>query len=69
MDDQIPEASDGRVAATRVRDLIREICGVHDVKIMKGHVSKDHVHLLVSFVGNVLSDDQDDRDDDFKVDG
>ena len=32
----------------RVRDLIREICGDHDVKIMKGHVSKDHVHLLVS---------------------
>ncbi len=35
-------------AATRVRDLIREICGAHDMKIMKGHVSKDHVHLLVS---------------------
>jgi putative transposase len=32
----------------RVRDLIREICGDLDVKIMKGHVSKDHVHLLVS---------------------
>ena len=31
-------------AATRVQDLIREICGIHDVKIMKGHVSKDHVH-------------------------
>ena len=35
-------------AATRVRDLIREICGTRDVKIMKGHVSKDQVHLLVS---------------------
>src|ERR1035438_2963722 len=34
--------------ATRVRDLIREICGQHEVKIMKGHVSKDHVHLMVS---------------------
>ena len=34
--------------ALRVRDLVREICGQHDVKIMKGHVSKDHVHLLVS---------------------
>ena len=31
-----------------MRDLIREISGVHDVKIMKGHVSKDHVHLLIS---------------------
>ena len=34
--------------AVRLRDLIREICGDHDVKIMKGHVSRDHVHLLVS---------------------
>ena len=34
--------------ATRVRDLIRDICGQHEVSIMKGHVSKDHVHLLVS---------------------
>src|ERR1019366_3974235 len=34
--------------ATRVRDLIRDICGQHEVAIMKGHVSKDHVHLLIS---------------------
>ena len=33
---------------SRVRDLIREICGASDVLIIKGHVSKDHVHLLVS---------------------
>jgi putative transposase len=33
---------------TRVRDLIRDICGQHEVSIMKGHVSKDHVHLLNS---------------------
>ena len=32
----------------RVRDLIREICGSSDVLILKGHVSRDHVHLLVS---------------------
>jgi putative transposase len=32
----------------RVRDLIREICGVQDVLIIRGHVSADHVHLLVS---------------------
>lgn len=32
----------------RVRDLIREICGTHDVPIIRGHVSRDHVHLLVS---------------------
>jgi putative transposase len=34
--------------ALRVRDMIREICGQQDVLIRKGHVSKDHVHLLVS---------------------
>ena len=34
--------------ATRTRDLIRDICGQYEVKIMKGHVSKDHVHLFVS---------------------
>jgi transposase InsO family protein len=32
----------------RVRDLIRDICAQHEVKIMKGHVAKDHVHLFVS---------------------
>ena len=34
--------------ATRVRDLIREICAQHEGKMMKGHVAKDYVHLLVS---------------------
>ena len=34
--------------ATRVRDLIRDVCGQHEVRILKGHVSKDHVHLFVS---------------------
>ena len=34
--------------ATRVRDLIREICKTMDIEIIKGHVSKDHVHLLLS---------------------
>ena len=33
---------------TRLRDLIREICKTMDVEIIKGHVSKDHVHLFVS---------------------
>ncbi len=38
----------GRLAL-RVRDLIREICRTHQVEILKGHVSKDHVHLFVSY--------------------
>jgi len=33
---------------TRVRDLIRDICAQHEVKIMKGHVAKEHVHLFLS---------------------
>ena len=34
--------------ATRLRDLIREICKSMDIEIIRGHVSKDHVHLFVS---------------------
>ena len=34
--------------AERVRDLIRGICKEHEVEIIKGHISKDHVHLFVS---------------------
>lgn len=33
---------------TRVRDLIREICRTEHVQIIRGHVSKDHIHLFVS---------------------
>ena len=32
----------------RVRSWVREICAEHEVEIIKGHVSKDHVHLFVS---------------------
>ena len=34
--------------ADRIRELIRYICKEYDVEIIKGHVSKDHVHLFVS---------------------
>jgi len=34
--------------ATRSRDLMREICKANDVEIIRGHVSKDHVHIFVS---------------------
>ena len=34
--------------AVRVRDLIREISRSMDVEIVRGHVSRDHVHLFVS---------------------
>ena len=32
----------------RVREIVRQVCRDEEVEIMKGHVSKDHVHLLVS---------------------
>ncbi len=34
--------------AERLRELIRQICKANEVDILKGHVSKDHIHLLVS---------------------
>jgi len=34
--------------ARRVRELVRQTCEAMDVRIVKGHVSKDHVHILVS---------------------
>ena len=37
----------------RVRDLIRQTCASLDVYIVKGHVAKDHVHLLVSVPPNL----------------
>lgn len=37
----------GEVAG-RARELIRQSCMSREIKILKGHVSQDHVHLLVS---------------------
>ncbi|MHB8581198.1 MAG: IS200/IS605 family transposase [Ignavibacteriaceae bacterium] len=34
--------------AERVRELVREISKANDIEILKGHVSKDHVHIFVS---------------------
>lgn len=34
--------------SVKVRELIREICKANDIEILKGHVSKDHVHLFLS---------------------
>ena len=33
----------------RFRDLIRQMCDTMDIKILKGVVSKDHVHLHLSY--------------------
>ena len=34
--------------ALRVREIIREVCMAYDIKIIKGAVSVDHVHVMVS---------------------
>lgn len=34
--------------AERVRELLRQICKENEVEIVKGHVSKDHIHLFLS---------------------
>jgi REP-associated tyrosine transposase len=39
--------------ALSARNKIREICKRNDVEIIKGHVSTDHVHLLVSMPPHV----------------
>jgi len=33
----------------RTRDLIKQICDANDIKILKGAVSKDHIHLHISY--------------------
>ena len=35
--------------AKRVRELIREICKANEIVIISGHVSLDHIHLLISY--------------------
>ena len=32
----------------RVRELVREICRTHEIEILEGAVSRDHVHVLLS---------------------
>lgn len=36
------------IVAERVRELLRGICKEHEVEILKGHFSKDNIHLFVS---------------------
>lgn len=38
--------------ARRVRELVRQTCKAMDVRIVKGHVSNDHVHILASILAS-----------------
>ncbi|WP_435011992.1 transposase (plasmid) [Tundrisphaera lichenicola] len=37
----------------RPRELIRKVCGTHDVQILKSQICKDHVHLPMSISPSV----------------
>ena len=39
--------------AEAVRTYIKQICQENDVQIIKGHVSKDHIHMFVSVPPNI----------------
>jgi len=33
----------------RTREIIRQVCDANDIQILKGRVSKNHIHLYVSY--------------------
>jgi putative transposase len=33
----------------RCRDILRQVCDAHDIRILKGVVSKDHIHMHLSY--------------------
>ena len=37
----------------RLRDLVREVCRTHEIEILQGAVSPDHVHVLLSCPPNI----------------
>ncbi len=39
--------------ALRVRELVRQTCEAFEIRILKGAVSRDHVHILVSAPPNM----------------
>ena len=39
--------------ALRVRELVRQVCERFEIQIIKGVVSKDHIHILVSAPPNI----------------
>jgi len=38
----------GKDIGVRLRELIQQICTSMDIQIIRGHVSRDHVHIMVS---------------------
>ena len=58
-------------AATRVRDLIRDICGHHEVKTIKRHVPKTYFwcsseNVTDGVIAKFGAEQNVDRDEDFR---
>ena len=43
----------GGELGVRVRDIVRQSCEAFEIRILKGVVSKDHIHILVSAPPNL----------------
>ena len=41
----------------RIRDLVRQFCEANEIRILKGVVSKDHVHILVNAPPHIAPSD------------
>jgi REP element-mobilizing transposase RayT len=44
--------------AERVRDIVRQTCEYFEIQILRGVVSKDHVHILVSAPPDISPSDK-----------
>jgi len=49
MDSQVPEAGVDGTGAIRARDILRQIALKHELEIITGKVSSDHVHMFISY--------------------
>lgn len=47
---------DGEIAL-RVKELVRQTCEHFEILILRGVVSKDHIHILVSAPANISPSD------------
>ena len=53
MGNEVPIQSVEGGCSGSIRDLVRETCEAFEIRIVKGVVSKDHVHILVSCPPNM----------------
>ena len=53
LDNEISQAGLVGDIALKIREILRQICTSWSVEIVRGHVSRDHIHLFVSFSSQV----------------